>query len=644
LKSSGFRENFVRDESEWRHLCTLFKYTLFLWQALHFIRGCVHLGPAHAQNDLIAITLLYPMLLCLIWTVVFIAVVITRLSQDKSVWGVWLLIVGGGFGMFLVSWGLCGIVGKGGQPLLVTFVCLHLCRQVFRIACRWSKWGLIQAATRTVQDSAAGAASSSVAFALDPHKDKELRRTYSVERKIGRIAIRVLALVCISFVSILAICVLMAGVQQHVGLFLKDIVWWRDMQSGVEIINSGASVLTLTYPNTSHADTLHMKEKDTDKMIRVPPTEEKPHYAICGHTWHGLQLVDYAMLSLVTYMNDNEQNDLGKLVKKLFADRKVRIITHEDNVEKERRWLEFEVSTCEERNQGMGCKNLTVISVSGTDPTRIMDYVENMRMWTEPVALQILSTVFPTVRIWPRDTTAMVIGGIHGILKSMDVADDRWHYRQILEYVRQIPQDRNVVITGHSLGGGISLVIGALTGRLAVALQPPGVYHSLAKHEALQAPTAIASVPVAVHKRSVSLVFEGDWIQNFDGHGGLVQTMNCDQSRSGKSVAVGCHLLEGAICHLLWHCGDEARRFATCQHEYQPTSTAVNVAKSTWAFLQESWRRSDILPHWDSVVTAGITVSAIMVARYGAPSLPKSIFPSGSVIGSPRTSSNTPSP
>jgi putative lipase involved disintegration of autophagic bodies len=33
---------------------------------------------------------------------------------------------------------------------------------------------------------------------------------------------------------------------------------------------------------------------------------------------------------------------------------------------------------------------------------------------------------------------------------------------------------KEVVVTGHSLGGGIALVVGALTDRLAVALQPPG--------------------------------------------------------------------------------------------------------------------------------------------------------------------------
>merc|ERR1719277_710410 len=113
-----------------------------------------------------------------------------------------------------------------------------------------------------------------------------------------------------------------------------------------------------------------------------------------------------------------------------------------------------------------------------------MDYAEDLRMWTDPVLIQILSTVFPTVRMWPRDTAALFIEAAHKVLKNFDLQDDQWHYQEILEHVKQMPLDREVVVTGHSLGGGIALVIGALTGRLAIALQPPGVYNSMAKHQA----------------------------------------------------------------------------------------------------------------------------------------------------------------
>uniref|UniRef100_A0A7S2JYL0 Fungal lipase-type domain-containing protein n=1 Tax=Zooxanthella nutricula TaxID=1333877 RepID=A0A7S2JYL0_9DINO len=260
---------------------------------------------------------------------------------------------------------------------------------------------------------------------------------------------------------------------------------------------------------------------------------------------------------------------------------------------------------------------VTVVAVSGTDPTRIMDYAENLRMWTEPVSLQLLSTVFPTVRIWPRDTTAMVIGGIHRILKGLAVQDDQWHYREILEHVRQLPPEREVVVTGHSLGGGIALIIGALTGHLAVAIQPPGVYHSLAKHQTQQE----QAHGQEVHKRSVSVVVEGDWIQNFDGHGGLVQTLSCDQT--SKSIAVGCHLVEGTICHLLRYCGDEARRFATCEHDYTPVSTVVEVVKELYGVMRASWQSSYIYSQWKSVALAVFVVSLILVARHGAPTLPR---------------------
>ncbi|CAE8713061.1 unnamed protein product, partial [Polarella glacialis] len=221
------------------------------------------------------------------------------------------------------------------------------------------------------------------------------------------------------------------------------------------------------------------------------------------------------------------------------------------------------------------------------------------------------------VRIWPRESTEMVIQAIHNILASLGLQDDQWHYREILDYVRQIPADREVVVTGHSLGGGIALVVGALTGRLAVAVQPPGIYHSLAKHQTQHGSAQSAH---ALHKRSVSLVFEGDWVQNFDGHGGLVQTMMCDQQE--RSLAVGCHLIEGAICHLLRHCGDQAQRFATCRHEYQPTSTAVALARSLWGLLRASFLESSypayLKGNLESVLYAGLAVSLAAVVRFAA--------------------------
>mmetsp|Transcript_24543 Transcript_24543/g.42910 ORF Transcript_24543/g.42910 Transcript_24543/m.42910 type:complete len:176 (+) Transcript_24543:3-530(+) len=163
----------------------------------------------------------------------------------------------------------------------------------------------------------------------------------------------------------------------------------------------------------------------------------------------------------------------------------------------------------------------------------------------------------------------MVIAAVHIALRSLGLESNQWHYKEILDRVRSMPADQVVVITGHSLGGGIALIVGALTGRLAVALHPPGVYHSLAKHQEQQSTFAGG----AIHQRSVTLNFEGDWVQHFDSHGGLVQTMLCD--KSSMDVQLGCHLIEGAVCHLLQNCGDHAQRFTSCQHDFN-TSAVPN--------------------------------------------------------------------
>lgn len=600
---SGFTLRSVSLDSRWRLLTTLFKYTLFFWMAVHFLRGCVAHGFAAAQTDLITISFMYPMFLCFVWTATFIAVSLSGLFRGLvPLLGALVAVPG----ILLLSRLLCGWVDRDQHVLLTTLTWLHLLRAGFRVSRYMGLWW------KTSVPSRFEAPPIEIKFAVNPDSHKVLKTTYTVERRLGRIAARVLLLICGTFLLILTSCVLLAGLQQRSGLFLEDVLWWQELdEKTIEVTNAGASVLTLA----RGAPELWTNEPDAG-LLRVLERNNTGHYAVCGHTWHGLQLVDYALLSELAYITPSEKNALPKLLQKLFPHLEVSIrpLPPVQN----RRWLEFEVKRCEGGGlwngwQGSGCRQLSVVSVSGTDISRIADYAENLRMWTEPVALQILQTMFPTIRIWPRDSASMVIRTIHDILNGLGLEDNQWHYSEILEYVQKIPREQEVVVTGHSLGGGIALVVGALTDRLAVAIQPPGVFYSLAKHETLNKRSGHG----ALHQRSVSLVFEGDWIGNFDGHGGLVQTMLCDQSK--RSIAVGCHLLEGAICHLLRHCGDDAERFDVCRHEYKPGHTALNLARTVWRFVQVSIQSSFFQLDLPSAMVAGLGASFVVVLRHGAP-------------------------
>lgn len=585
LDRAGFRPLLAYDDLEWRHISSLFKYTLFIWHGLHFIRGCVSLGLAHAQNDLIVISLVYPVLLGFVWTATVVTVMVSRCASTFGS-SFRCAIVASGLGLvmaLLVAQILCSSVGKGEKPLLVIAVWCHLSRQLYKVIHRWFCWG-------------------QVAFAVDPKKDKDLRSTYNVERKLGRLGVRLLLLVSTSFAITLGALLAMGALQQRTGLYIDNLTWWRKDGDDLKIVNSGASVLTLTPRN------------ETSPLPRAAP-----EYAICGHTWHGLKLVEYATLASLAY----QENDLPQLLEELFPGRQVRIVPHGGGGH--RPWLELEIKTCHSKhrddNSSVYCEEVTVFAVSGTDIGKAVDYAEDLRMWMDSGSVLVLSWVFPTVRMWPLDTTAMVISGIHEVLKSLDLPDDQFHYREILEHVQKLPPEREAVITGHSLGGGIALVVGALTDRLSVALQPPGNLHSLAKHQSRQRSHA-SSVRSSVHKRSMSVMVEGDWVQNFDGHGGLLQTIACD--KTDKSLAVGCHLLEGAICHLMQHCGDSVGPFSHCAHEYKPVSTALDVTRTVVGFAAESWKSTVMSVRWDSIATVWVAVTAVAFARFGAPVVPRS--------------------
>eukprot|EP00439_Symbiodinium_sp_Y106_P085750 s523_g29.t1 len=391
---SGFTLRCVSQDVRWKHLTMLFKYTLFFWMAVHFLRGCVAHGFAAAQTDLITISFLYPLLLCFIWTATFVAVALSG-AFSRFFW----TLMGSLLSLpvvFLLSRLLCNWVDRGSHPLLIALTWLHLCRAAFRMARYGGLW------LKSDELPSGEGAYPSIKFALNPDSHKVLRTTYFVERRIGRMAVRVLLLICGSFLSILTSCVLLGGLQQRSGFFIEDLVWWQaaEDRKSIEIVNAGASVLTLGAKGAP-------EDEDAADVLptAVLASNETRRYAVCGHTWHGLQLVDYAFLALTAYISPSEKNAMPELLRHLFPQMEVSI-RELQREEQQRRWLEFQVRRCEpqegywpSRQEGT-CRNLTVVSVSGTDISRIADYAENLRMWTESVSLAILTTILPTIRQW----------------------------------------------------------------------------------------------------------------------------------------------------------------------------------------------------------------------------------------------------
>ncbi|KAF4749085.1 hypothetical protein FOZ63_026901, partial [Perkinsus olseni] len=229
-------------------------------------------------------------------------------------------------------------------------------------------------------------------------------------------------------------------------------------------------------------------------------------------------------------------------------------------------------------------------------------YNEDIRMWTEPVVTSLLSTVYPTVKIWSPGTTAMVLDAEQEILSAMGIP--RADYKitkvrrsvtrnvfananivvfsfKIIDYVKASADrlaSREVVFTGHSLGGGIALAAAALVNKPVVAFSPPGMYQSISKHLYRYAPDRRQDFQ-ATHNQSVTIVSENDLVSHiFDTHGGLVQTTTCSTERFAM---IGCHMLENQMCNMIRHCPGCTTRhgFKSCTFEYDSKIVRAGVAE-----------------------------------------------------------------
>ncbi|KAG5181814.1 hypothetical protein JKP88DRAFT_245974 [Tribonema minus] len=61
--------------------------------------------------------------------------------------------------------------------------------------------------------------------------------------------------------------------------------------------------------------------------------------------------------------------------------------------------------------------NVSIVAVRGTDIGRLGDFIEDIKIWVEPVVFMLLSTLFPTIRIWPDSTASAVIEWLHETLQ-----------------------------------------------------------------------------------------------------------------------------------------------------------------------------------------------------------------------------------
>ncbi|GMF42416.1 unnamed protein product [Phytophthora fragariaefolia] len=533
------------------------KFTFVVGQGIVFVRACVHpnMGFVHAQLELTIINLLLPS----IYVVSLICLRMVSLLSMRAV-----LIDGP------LALALAGIIFTGSKMTekshVLVVVSLFLFDRFLRSEAASSLSEMGQSLQQMLQET-----STDKKHPLVGHR---------TAKKFVYLAVAIFLL----FVGALSGFSILSVLQ-------KSAKWFPDATSveyednSIHIHHTGVVKLHLGLANK------------TNPAVTV----DDPLYASCSNRWNGLSLIDLAFFAEAAYF-DPLSNDTAEFISTIFDNELGDVHVHLPALNtKTGSKLDFFEAYLPKLNT-------SVISVRGTDIWRFTDFVEDVKMFFEPVVFSVLSSIFPTIRIWPDVTFSTLIELYSEMIGLFGLQHESWYYHELLDYVTSLT-DRKVVLTGHSMGGGIARLVGSIVGTTSVTFSPPGFVQSYSKLVHHIGGTSMKVDRASLHHRSFAVVPEYDPITMIDAQAGMTQKISCDTPH--LSMQLSCHMLEGTLCNLVEHCGSARRRISSCLFEHNIAGATEDMLPRVLATIS----KPEIYVSF--AVTVSIALSMLLPFRNG---------------------------
>ena len=267
----------------------------------------------------------------------------------------------------------------------------------------------------------------------------------------------------------------------------------------------------------------------------VSKEKSSPRYPICGNTWTPLRLniAEIAYLSYIAYRENWNKEDLSKDINSYFSDRGTQWNVTYTSEENPRFYHVFEAT-----------KQVHIISIRGTRSTR--EWIENLKLWSEIVSYQIISVALPLQSL-PLSFVTSYVTAASFLERLLHHNREDFVFSRVESYLKEhlingsTDQNISVLLTGHSIGGGLANIIGSRLKIPAVSFSSPGEVHIHAKMD---------FTLDDLQRYTTSVVSRNDMVTWVDRHGGLVQYIGCT-----SNAYVQCHSIVNTYCELKEGCG-----------------------------------------------------------------------------------------
>ena len=190
-----------------------------------------------------------------------------------------------------------------------------------------------------------------------------------------------------------------------------------------------------------------------------------------------------------------------------------------------------------------------IVSIQGT--AKIWDLFADAQLWSTALLLQGLRAVLPLGQIWTPIMVDLVFA-----MSWLDspVLNKLSYYKETTKFVNFLKDNKfygNLVITGHSLGGGLAIISGSQTGVPAIAVSGPNALISRKSFLPMLTTEQLNTL-------SFNIVPDRDPVAHVDDVARLSQRILC---RADLSDIFGCHDVERTLCEIMFTCGSDGRPF-----------------------------------------------------------------------------------